>query len=178
MSKIFLLLTLTFLNVSFSQDEAKSDFTSVYKYTPLKIKKNGKGCIALKDQNNEVDSRKWECPSFGGYKLINSGSDGRYDLTLVYDGQKIFDQRKPSFSDLPSAVAQWVFHINESKSKLVALIYRLDYDYDYNKSKNILRVIRLDKEKTCLIGEIEQDRGKNQNEEARNLANDMNAPCI
>lgn len=132
----------------------------------------------------EIDYLTAECPALGGYRLMVSGGDIRYSLDLSYEGVEIPMVKLPSFHDLPSAKIEWRY--NRERIGVVgnvtytALIYRLNRqvytDNSVDENKDMLVVVRLNKEKSCVIGVVDQQ--KDMNKKAVRIADDSNAKCI
>ncbi len=132
----------------------------------------------------EIDYYEGVCPSFAGYQLGVAGGDLRYAVTLSYQGTEIELPILLQFHDT-SELVEWRFtrtKTNEETNKVVfsSLIYRLNVS-EYlesgeinNKSK--LVVVRLNQEKSCVIGIL--DNQAQMNEKARSIADNNNAPCL
>ena len=125
------------------------------------------------------------CPSKDNYLLHAVGRDLRFGVDLTYNKRNISYQPMPPFHF--GETAEWRYEKTDNSKKYHSLIYRiytaqidpLDGDAFYlsrKQDKQQLVVIRLNKEKSCLLGVIE--RSKNMNTVARKLADNKLAECI
>ncbi|MGE5085932.1 MAG: hypothetical protein ACM3MG_06485 [Bacillota bacterium] len=172
MKRLAFLLTLSTFSVSALAQKTQT----ASKYTDMKA-----DCIVVSQSTDEspIDFYSSECKSFGGYTLRESGSDLRYGPELNYQDTEIDLQRPGTFHNLGSQKIEWIYDITQGEEgdgeiNFKALIYRLSVA-DINptkKDKSILYVVRLNKEKSCLIGTV------SSNEAARKLANDSSAKCV
>lgn len=155
-------------------------------YTSLKAQ----DCITVESDSFSteeewmIDFYKGVCPSYGGYILGVSGGDLRYSVFLSYHGVEI---ALPSFYQFHDAgeVAEWRYTLKRTgefsnELHLSALIYRIYYDdydseSDSDEGASALIVVRLNKEKSCVLGQIPKQ--KDMNVLARKLADDPNAKC-
>ncbi|MEM7646350.1 MAG: hypothetical protein AAF203_05530 [Pseudomonadota bacterium] len=131
----------------------------------------------------EIDFYEGTCPAFGGYVVEISGGDIRYSLSLHYGKKKIDLPRPGAFHDMGSDVIEWRFNRHNSNGHGPfhpnALIYRLNVADDLTEGpKNIDRliVVRLNKEKSCVIGDL--SKVKDMNKKARAIADDFSSPCL
>ena len=125
------------------------------------------------------------CPSKQNYLLHTFSRDLRSGVDLIYHNRKVSYQ--PILPFHVGATVEWRYEKVGNAKKYHALIYRvytaqmdpLDSDSFYlqrEQDKQQLIVIRLNKEKLCLLGVIEPS--KNMNTEARKLADNKSARCI
>lgn len=134
----------------------------------------------------EIDFYTGECPALGGYRVTISGGDIRYSLKLNYNGVEIPTVRPGGFHDLPSSKIEWRYERVGSWGNYgvnyKALIYRLNATVDYDDStgnpisEDMLVVVRLKREKSCVVGIVKQQA--DMNKKARKIADNMNASCI
>lgn len=126
-----------------------------------------------------------KCPAKAGYDLQVYAGDLRSGIELIYNNKKIDYVPDNNLPYELGKVAEWRYKKINNKRKYYALIYRLsvaqlnpkgDGFLAQSKDKQRLIVIRLDKEKSCLLGIIKQS--KNMNQKARNLADNESATCI
>lgn len=145
-------------------------------YTDLK-----KDCIVVSSATEAapIDFFTSECKAFGGYTLKESGGDLRYGPELSFNGKEINLQRPSSFHNMGSSKIEWVYDLTSDEEgsgdiKFKALIYRLsvaNIEDPYKEDTSVLYVIKLDGEKSCVIGTTKS------NTSARALANNVSAPC-
>ncbi|WP_201577728.1 hypothetical protein [Psychrobacter okhotskensis] len=135
--------------------------------------------------NTDQDIYQADCPSKHNYLLQAVGRDLRLGVNLIYNHHKVSYQPLPSFR--VGETVEWRYEKVGNLKKYHAFIYRiytaqidpLDGDAFYlsrEQDKQQLVVIRLNKEKSCLLGVIEPS--KNMNREARKLADNKLAECI
>ena len=147
-------------------------------YTSLKEE----DCQALSMVENLYQAN---CPSKQNYLLHTFSRDLRSGVDLIYNNHKVSYQPIPPFH--VGETVEWRYEKVGNAKKYHALIYRiytaqidpLDGDSFYlprEQDKQQLIVIRLNKEKSCLLGVIEPS--KNMNTEARKLADNKSARCI
>lgn len=156
-----------------SAPSAKTSFKSVY--TDL-----DKDCTVISAATDKapIDFYQAECKSFGGYRLQVKGGDLRYHPELSF-GDKVLAIKTPSvFHDVASSKIEWVFKHTIDEDGLgeiewKGLIYRLEIDDlgDVDRSTLLLYAIRLDGEKTCLIGTTQS------NAKARELVYNSKSGC-
>ncbi|PIE46077.1 MAG: hypothetical protein CSA45_00705 [Gammaproteobacteria bacterium] len=167
---LFLCLVLT--STAVAKDKAYSA------YTPL----TDAACQTLETERTG-DYYRAECPAKGGYTVEVVGSDLRYGVALIYGKRTVLYQVAEPFNI--GKKAEWRFRQHHGKKDYYALIYRAyiaRFDAqtgDFlprNKDRQVLVVIRLNKEKSCLIGVIKQ--GADMNKKARQLADNPSAACI
>lgn len=169
----FVLLSALFVLLTNSALAAKDSL-----YTSL----NEEDCTTISLDNSIIDSYEGVCTGVDGYNIGVSGSDLRYSVTLDYKGSEIELPRLLSFH-YPGAVAEWRYNASaKAKGGLSynALIYRLNYlTYDDNGDPidlSQLVVVRLNEEKSCVIGIVKNS--KDMNIKARAIADDKSAKCI
>jgi hypothetical protein len=164
-----LALTLTFSTLAFAKT------TSVY--TDMK-----QDCIVVSSATDQapIDFYSSECKAFGGFKLQEEGSDLRYHPSLSFNQKEIDLQIPYSFHEMGSNKMEWVYDLTQDKEgsgvlTFKALIFRINSDVESDngdsKSVSTLHVVRLNGEKSCIIGLV------STNEEARALANKTDAAC-
>lgn len=154
--------------------DSKTETKSVY--TDLKT-----DCIVTSSATDlaPIDFFESECKAFGGFVLKENGGDLRYGPELSFSGKEIDLQRPGRFHNMGSQKIEWVYDVTRDEEgsgelKFKALIFRLsvaDEDPD-KKDKSVLYVVRLNSEKSCVIGTV------STNEQARALANDAAAKCV
>ena len=135
---------------------------------------------------NMVDNlHQANCPSKANYLLRTFSRDLRSGVDLIYGNHEVSYAPIPHFNI--GQTAEWRYEKIGYSKKYHSLIYRiytaqidpLDGDAFYlprEQDKQQLVVIRLNKEKSCLLGVIEPS--KNMNREARKLADNKLAECI
>jgi len=166
------ILLLAALLASPSAFAAKVEWKSVY--TDLKNE-----CVVVSSSNDtsEIDFFDSECKSFGGYRLRYSGGDIRYAPALSFNGLELQIGQPASFHDRASDKVEWVYRLTtesygEGEIEWKGFVYRLSVaNEDGMGSTNVLYAVRLDGEKTCLLGTPKT------NEAARALIKNLNAPC-
>ena len=132
----------------------------------------------------DEDFYQADCPSKDNYSLQVFGRDLRYGASLIYGSHEVNYEPIPPFH--VGHTAEWRYEKIGDSKKYHALIYRiytaqndpLEGDAFFlprDQDKQQLIVIRLNKEQSCLLGVIEQDR--NMNQEARKLADNKSARC-
>lgn len=172
MKKFAFLLTLSAISVTALAQKTQT----ASKYTDLKA-----DCIVVSQSTDEspMDFYGSECKAFGGYTLKETGSDLRYGPELSYKDTEIDLQRPGTFHNMGSQKIEWVYDVTSGEEgdgeiNFKALIYRLSVaDMNPNKKdKSVIYVVRLDKEKSCIIGTA------SSNEAARKLANNTAAKCV
>ena len=151
-----------------AQSQAYSDYTT--------IDFDDKQCRTI-EKDDISNSTTKRCPSFANYKIERSDGDWTY-LTLSYGSHKIF-----SMSHELGKKAEWRYRMVGNKKQYHGLIFRtltmqLDDGMFLSDAPMIekLVVMRLDKEKSCILGVLPVD--KNTNEKARQLADDTKAICM
>lgn len=145
-------------------------------YTDMKA-----DCIVVSSATDKapIDFYDSECKAFGGFTLKESGGDLRYGPQLSFAGKEIDLKRPGAFHSMGSQKIEWVYDLTRDEEgsgtlKFKALIYRLSVaneDPD-KKDSSILYVVRLNGEKSCVIGTAAT------NEKARELANNESAQCL
>ena len=133
----------------------------------------------------EIDFLTAECPAFGGYRVMISGGDIRYNLGLSYNGTKINTLQPEGFHNTGSNVIEWRFNrvqrLGYFEAKYTALIYRLsvsEYNETANENQDVTKlvVVRLSGEQSCIIGVFTNE--SNDNNLARKIADNPDAKCI
>ena len=143
-----------------------------------------KDCVTIDSaehyQEPEIDFYQAECPSFGPYRLLVTGGDIRYSIRLRYADIIFPLMELSSFHDLGSKRVEWRYErektdANNYRINYKALIYRLNYSTEAG-DKQALIVTRLNHEKSCVIGVIEQS--DDMNKRARDLADSSETQCL
>lgn len=125
------------------------------------------------------------CPAKGGYQLEVYAGDLRSGVDVIYADKKISYTPDNNVPHELGKVAEWRYQKKHNKRHYHALIYRLsiaqldtarDTFLPRHKDKQALIVIRLSKEKSCVIGVVKQDKKMNQT--ARDLADSTSSTCI
>lgn len=171
-SGLLLIGCVTLLATTVATAKMSSDYTSLKE----------EDCRTL---NTDQDIYQANCSSKHNYLLQAVGRDLRLGVNLIYNHHKVSYQPLPSFH--VGETVEWRYEQVGNSKKYHALIYRiytiqidpLDGDAFYlprDQDKQQLVVIRLDKEKSCLLGVIEPS--KNMNTVARKLADNKSARCI
>ncbi|MCO5113348.1 MAG: hypothetical protein M9899_04140 [Bdellovibrionaceae bacterium] len=177
---LVLVMALGFTGAAWAQTGPQSVYTSLNIQDCLTVE----SVMLLPEEEREIDYYTGVCPSYGGYTVGVSGGDLRYSLFLSYNGTEISLPSYYQFHETGN-LAEWRyalkstgFHSNELQLK--ALIYRIYYsDYDTNGNevnKSNLIVVRLNKEKSCVIGIVPQQ--KDMNLAARKIADNPKARCV
>jgi hypothetical protein len=114
--------------------------------------------VEMATDKAEIDFYTLECSAVGGYKLEISGGDLRYSPTLYWNEKAIEIDKPLSFHQPGSTKVEWIYRLVKSEEgtgslRWIGFIYRLDLD-ENGVSKSVLYAMRLDKSRSCLIGEI------------------------
>jgi hypothetical protein len=149
-----------------------------------------KDCITTENSawnaDAEIDFYAAKCPSFGGYEVEVSGGDLRYNLKLSYNGKAIETEQLGAFHDMGSSKIEWRYDVgSKGDIKYTALIYRLNFqDWSEEKEENFeesrLIVVRLEGEKSCIIGRVDATDYKDSNKPnivATQIADDSKLVC-
>lgn len=151
----------------------KTTLTSVY--TDIQ-----KECVTISAATEKapIDFFESDCKAFGGYRLQIRGSDLRYHPVLSFGDKEIEIETTYHFHDTGSSKVEWVYKLETDEEGLgnihwVGLIFRLTEatDSDSGKDVSVLYVVRLDKEKTCLVGKTQS------NQKAREMAYNSKPDC-
>lgn len=129
-------------------------------YTDLK-----NDCVVISEATDEapIDFYKTNCKSFAGFSLFIEGGDLRYGPELQFKDSVIDLQRPFQFHDMASDKIEWLYTHeidNEGSGNIVwkGMIYQLSIaDDDGSSDKAVYFSVRLDGEKSCLIGKSETD---------------------
>lgn len=168
------LLLVGLLSVS-AGAESRSIYTSV----------ESKDCLVIDSsqwyKEPEIDFYRAECPSYGGYRVEVSGGDVRYNVKLRYGDTLFRLMALSTFHDLGSKKVEWRYVIEalqdaQKQVRFTALIYRLSFQAQDDTDREALVVVRLNQEKTCVIGVVEQT--KDMNGLARSIADDPTRACV
>ena len=178
-----LMNTLTFLTllvlgtaaVSAAEPKPESEFTTT---DPKKVK-------ILEDSSRakepEIDSFRHLCPGLGGYEVVHEGGDSRSWINLIYDSKKT-DLMSDTLSACPGQfpakannVVQWRGFRQGGVFVPYAIIYRMMSNADDEKQTRLetLVIIKLDKEKSSVVGHVSAKEG---NEKAEMLADKLCKP--
>lgn len=129
------------------------------------------------EKDPEIDHFKHLCPGLGGYQVLHEGGDLRSWVNLKF-GDKVSDLRAATLAACPghfpskaNDVVQWRGVRKDGKFVPYAVIYRMISDDEENKKTyETLVVIKLDKERSRVVGKAE---GKDANEKAEQLADKL-----
>lgn len=165
-----------FIGLFSSTAFAENHSTNRSTYTSIKHK----DCANI---SSEEDGQLYQvrCPAHAGYDLDVIGADVRYGLDITWK-QKVV-RHQPIMPFHVGDKVEWRYRISQGAPEFYALIYRL-YTAQFDgqdflpreNDKQDLVVVRLNQEKSCIIGIITQ--GKQMNTEARQRADDLSAPCL
>lgn len=133
------------------------------------------------EKEPEIDHFKHLCPGLGGYQVIHEGGDLRGWINLVYDGKKtdlMNDTIMACPGQFPSKanhVVQWRGFRQGGKFIPYAIIFRMLSTSDDEKQSimETLIVIKLDKEKSRVVGHVAAKEG---NEKAEAMADKLCKP--
>lgn len=133
------------------------------------------------EQEPEIDYYTGHCTGKDGYKVVISGGDIRYSLSLIYKGTEVTLTNIGAFHDMGSEKIEWRGSVNKDGkiNSFHSLIYRLsiaDYATDYVENVDTLFVVRLKGANSCVIGTVKQSL--DMNEQARAIADDQSLPCL
>lgn len=169
MKSIFFMATALFSMNNFAAIKWNSVYTDL-----------SKDCVTISSATDKapIDFFNSECKSFGGFSLFIEGGDLRYGPLLKYNGVEIDLKRPGAFHDTGSTKVEWVYTLEQDAEGLgqlnwKGLIYRLNVASFEEEGKNdsILYSVRLDGEKSCLIGTSKT------NEAALNLVKNSKVNC-
>lgn len=170
--KSLLIVPFSFLLMSFSfapDWQWKSTYTDIQKDYVV---------ISEATDQASIDFHEAECRSFGGYQLCIEGGDLRYGPKHVFNGVQINLQRPGNFHDPGSDKIEWLYrHTIDADGvgsiEWAGLIYRLSVvDAENGTGTSVLYSVRLDREKSCVIGTSQTD------EEAQSLIYHSKADCL
>lgn len=137
-----------------------------------------KECVTIQASNDksDIDFLETECKSFGGFTLKISGGDLRYGPELSFAGKEIELERPMGFHDTGSTKIEWMYQLTSDEDgtgsiKWTGLIYRLVVSDENGTDSSVLYSVRLDGEKSCLIGKSKD------NAVARQLVLGSKADC-
>ncbi len=169
------LLSFGIASVSAADPKPESEFTTT---DPKKVK-------ILEDSSREkdpqIDHFKHLCPGLGGYQVIHEGGDSRSWINLIYDGGKT-DLMNATLIACPGQfpakandVVQWRGFRQGGSFVPYAIIYRMMSNADDAKQTRLetLVIIKLDKEKSSVVGHVLAKEG---NEKAEMLADKLCRP--
>lgn len=122
-------------------------------------------CVVISEATDQapIDFYEAECRSFGGYQLYIEGVDLRYGPKLVYNGVLIDLKRPGNFHDPSGDKIEWIYRhtVNEEGIGAIewaGLVYRLSVvDGEDGTESTLLYSVRLDGEKSCVIGTAHAD---------------------
>ena len=148
-------------------------------YTSL----GAKQCREIKSAEAGDDGYEGRCPGVAGYKLLLSEGDLRQNITVItpkgaQHSLDLWDVISGGFSSVGPR-AEWRMAMQNGKLSPVALIVRYNASEnaeDSSKITSYLVVVKITKNAACVTDVV--DPGKNQNVEARQLADGAtNKPC-
>jgi hypothetical protein len=146
---------------------------------------NVKNCLVIGgsslESKPEIDWLDAECQAFAGYRVFVRGGDLRYSLSLQFNGAEIELPIFTMFHDLGSELIEWRGTRNRETNTFVfdTLIYRMslaDADPSQKDAKELL-VVRLNGEKSCLVGSVDARKSKDANDLARQIADSSANTC-
>ncbi|MDZ4401298.1 hypothetical protein [Prosthecobacter sp.] len=133
------------------------------------------------EKNPEIDSFEHLCPGLGGYQVIHEGGDLRSWINLKFKGSKT-DLMNDTLTACPGQfpakannVVQWRGFRQGGAFMPYAIIYRMMSSKDDEKQTRLetLIIIKLDKEKSRVVGHLSAKEG---NEKAEALADKLCKP--
>ncbi|WP_395747217.1 hypothetical protein [Prosthecobacter sp.] len=136
---------------------------------------------SAREKEPEIDHFKHLCPGLAGYQVIHEGGDLRSWINLIYDGQKT-DLMNDTLTACPGQfpakannVVQWRGFRQGGRFVPYAIIYRMRSSADDEKQTPLetLVIIRLDKDKSRVVGHLAAREG---NEKAEALADKLCKP--
>jgi hypothetical protein len=133
--------------------------------------------IAKTAENAEGDFYEAECASYGGYRLRIVGGDLRVHPDLQFGGEPIRLNLPGSFHDMGSGKVEWLYSATREADgsgslEWRGLIFRLKVSNPEGGSdRSVLYVVRLNGARSCVLGTA------SENDEARALAQNPDAPC-
>lgn len=141
------------------------------------------------EKEPEIDHFTKECPGLGGYRVIVSGGDLRYGITLDYQGTQVALDYQGSFHEPGSSKIEWVYERqpilgardNPSEAKYLALIHRINYQTmnengDLGESTK-LYVTKLAGKDSCVVGVVAAVKDMNAKATALG-AKAQSLPCL
>ncbi len=162
-----------FSSAAFAANQSK--YTSVHE----------NACVTIEDSklnpNSEIDYYTGYCKGFNEYAVVISGSDLRYNLSLLYQGNEVKFPAPQGFYGPGSNNIEWRGTVNKdgSLTQFHSLIYRLNIEYVGANGNSVqedhLYVVRLAGLKSCVIGDI--GPVANMNVEARKIADNLALTC-
>ncbi|WP_395738396.1 hypothetical protein [Prosthecobacter sp.] len=136
---------------------------------------------SAREKDPEIDHFRHLCPGLAGYQVIHEGGDLRSWINLLYDGRKT-DLMNDTLTACPGQfpakandVVQWRGLRRGGAFVPYAIIYRMRSSADDAKQTPIetLVIIRLDKDKSRVVGHVAAKEG---NEKAEMLADKLCRP--
>lgn len=177
MKKLFMMSSLLIGMSLLTGTSASAQYASIY--TSVKPA----DCQTIKssdlDQDAPIDYYTGECVGLDGYKVIISGGDLRYSLSLKYESQHLIFTQIGQFHDMGASRIEWRGLIGQDGrvKGYTSLIYRLSIaDAEGGPDDEKLFVVRLSGSDSCLIGVV--DRSPNMNRTARKIADNPAAACL
>jgi hypothetical protein len=161
---------------SAAEPKPESEFTTT---DPKKVKIIHDTAL---EKDPEIDSFEHLCPGLGGYQVIHEGGDLRSWINLKFGGSKtdlmndtLTACSPGQFPAKANNVVQWRGFREGGVFKPYAIIYRMRSTKDDEKQTPIetLIVIKLDKEKSRVIGHVSAKEG---NEKAEAMADKLCKP--
>lgn len=171
----FTLLAFGAASLSAADPKPESEFTTT---DPKKVKILEDSAL---EKDPEIDHFKHLCPGLGGYQVIHEGGDIRSWINLIYAGQKT-DLMNDTLTACPGQfpakannVVQWRGFRKGDTFIPYAIIYRMMSSADDEKQTPLetLVIIKLDKEKSTVVGHVPAKEG---NEKAEMLADKLCKP--
>ena len=141
-----------------------------------------KKCKTLEKDDSAAYFQLSQCPGVGGYKLLVASGDSRESMEVVTPNGKKYDLYLGeigggAFSGLGQR-NEWRVKRQSGKLVPIAMITRFNVAKgpDYQTDNSYLVVTKITPQQVCRVGEI--DPGPNQNEKARQMAdNSASMPC-
>lgn len=161
--------------VSAAEPRPASEFTTT---DPKKVKILEDSSL---EKEPEIDHFRHLCPGLGGYQVIHEGGDLRSWINLVYDGRKS-DLMNDTLTACPGQfpakanhVVQWRGFRKGDAFVPYAIIFRMASTRDDEKQTvmETLIIIKLDKEKSAVVGHVSAKEG---NDKAEALADRLCMP--
>lgn len=128
------------------------------------------------EKEPEIDHFKHLCPGLGGYQILHEGGDLRSWINLRYDG-KVTDLMNDTLSACPGQFPAKTNHVVQWRGLRVgktfvpyAIIFRMTASHDSGEKPSEARpsetliVIKLDKEKSRVVGQVASQEGNGKAE--------------
>jgi hypothetical protein len=174
-NRLAVLLAFCFVTVAAAEPKPVSEFTTTAP-TKVKILED-----SAREKNPEIDHFKHLCPGLGGYKVIHEGGDSRSWINLEFGGRTTDLQRETlaacqgQFPAKANDIVQWRGFRAGKAFLPYAIIYRMTSSADDAKQTPIetLIVVKLDKEKSRIVGHVPATEG---NAKAEEMADRLGRP--